>query len=146
LAVLIIIRPHVPMGIFKKLLLFLLTPFLIGFAAGEAAWRVTDWIEFGFSTAPFAEASYPITGVDHARRGRRDSVEIDPFDLEIGTGIAIPAAQFDAIWLDYRDYCITVLQRRSASGAVQILNDGVFTLDEPKPAILTRCRSRESKR
>jgi hypothetical protein len=31
------------------------------------------------------------------------------------------------------------MQRRSASGAIEILNDGVFNLSPPTPGVLTEC-------
>lgn len=138
-ALFVIARPHVPMGIAKKILILLFLPVLTGFAGGEAAWRISDWTEFAFSTAAFEPASYPIQYANHGRKGRRDSLEIDPFDAGEKTDIAVPSAQFDAIWPNYDGYCITVMQRKSASGAIEILNDGVFTLREPAPAVLTRC-------
>lgn len=139
LAILTITRPHEPMGIAKKILVVLFLPFLTGFAGGEAAWRISDWTEFAFSSAAYEPASYPIKYASHGRKGRRDSFEIDPFDAGESTDIAVPSAQFDAIWPHYDGTCITVMQRKSASGAIQIVNDGVFTLREPAPAVLTPC-------
>lgn len=139
LAILTITRPHEPMGIAKKILILLFLPVLTGFAGGEVAWRISDWTEFGFSSAAYEPAAYPIQYASHGRKGRRDSFEIDPFDAGEGTDIAVPSAQFDAIWPNQSDYCITVMQRKSASGAIEIVNDGVFTLREPAPAVLTPC-------
>ena len=139
LAILTITRPHEPMGIAKKILILLFTPLLTGFAGGEAAWRISDWTAFAFSNAAYEAASYPIQYASHGRKGRRDSFEIDPYDAGEGTDIAVPSAQFDAIWPNYDGYCITVMQRKSTSGAIEIINDGVFTLREPAPAVLTRC-------
>jgi hypothetical protein len=139
LALLVIAKPHQPMGIMKKVMILLCLPLLTGFTGGEVAWRISDWIEFGFSSAEFEPATYPIKYASHGRRGRRDSVEIDPFAVKEGTDIAVPSWQFDSIWPHQSDYCITVMQRRSASGAIEIRNDGVFTLREPAPAVLTRC-------
>ena len=139
LAILTITRPREPMGIVKKILILLFLPFLTGFAGGEAAWRISDWTEFAFSSAAYEPASYPIQYASHGRKGRRDSFEIDPYDAGESTDIAVPSAQFDAIWPNYDGTCITVMQRKSASGAIEIVNDGVFTLREPAPAVLTQC-------
>ena len=138
-ALFVITRPHEPMGIAKKILIVLFLPFLTGFVGGEAAWRISDWTEFGFSSAAWEPASYPIKYASHGRKGRRDSFEIDPYQAGESTDIAVPSAQFDAIWPNHSDYCITVMQRKSASGAIEIVNDGVFTLREPAPAVLTPC-------
>ena len=139
LAVLTIVHRHTPMGMAKMLLIIVGTPVFAGFMGDRLAWRAADWAEFGFSSAPFAPARYPITFGNFGEKGSRDSVEIDPFNLRDATSIAIPAAQFNALWPHQSDYCIQVMQRRSASGAVEILNDGVFTLREPAPATLTLC-------
>lgn len=139
LAALSVLNPHKPIGPVKSLLVLFGLPFLTAFATEGAAWRIADWVEFTGSSARFEPASYPIKFASHGHKGRRDSFEIDPFDLKSPTYIAVPSAQFDATWLDYSDYCVTVMQRRSASGAVEILNDGIFTLNEPAPAVLSRC-------
>ena len=131
--------PHVEMGIAKKIITVLFMPVLVGFAANEAAWRIADWVDFGFSSAPFTPAQYPITFISIGRKGAHDSFEIDPFDLKEATHIAVPTAQFESVGADFDDYCIGVMQRRSTSGAIEILNDGEFTLSEPPPATLTRC-------
>lgn len=141
LALFVVARPHEPMGILKKLLILLFLPFLTGFVGGEAAWRISDWVEFGFSSAEFEPASYPIKYASHGRRGRRDSFEIDPFGTKESTDIPVPSFQFDAIWPNHGDYCITVMQRRSPSGAIEIRNDGVYTLREPAPVELTPCQA-----
>ena len=139
LAILTVTRSQEPMGIAKKILIILFLPVLTGFTGGEAAWRISDWTEFGFSNAAYEPASYPIQYASYGRKGRRDSFEIDPYDAGEGTDIPVPSAQFNAIWPNYDDYCITVMQRKSASGAIEIVNDGVFTLREPAPVVLTPC-------
>lgn len=139
LALLVILKPHQPMGVLKKGMVLLFLPFLTGFVGGEAAWRISDWTEFGFSSAAYEPAVYPIKYASHGRKGRRDSFEIDPYQAGESTDIAVPSAQFDAIWPNYDGYCITVMQRKSASGAIEIVNDGVFMLREPAPAVLTPC-------
>jgi hypothetical protein len=140
LAILVVLNPHKPMGAVKTLLILFLLPFLSAFTADSVAWRIADWIEFPFSTARFEPAAYPIKYASRGRKGRHDSFQIDPFNLKSTTNIAVPTAQYDAIWPNHDDYCITVMQRRSASGAIEILNDGVFTMREPAPAVLTPCR------
>ena len=139
LAILVVLNPHKPLGAARTLLILFFMPFFSAFTAGSMAWRIADWTEFGFSNAPFTAAAYPIKYASHGRKGRRDSFEIDPFNLKNSTDIAVPSAQFDAVWPHHGDYCIQVMQRRSASGAIEIRNDGLFTLNEPAPAVLTHC-------
>jgi hypothetical protein len=140
LAAMVVLNPHRPMGAVKTLVILLFLPFLSAFAADSAAWRIADWVEFPASSEKFSPATYPIKYASHGRKGRRDSFEIDPFNLKSTTDIAVPSAQLDSIWPNHSDYCITVMQRRSASGAIEILNDGLFTMREPAPAVLTHCR------
>ncbi|MBV9881488.1 MAG: hypothetical protein JO276_00595 [Sphingomonadaceae bacterium] len=139
LALLVVFSPAIPLSMFRKAMALVCVPLLTAFAGGEAAYRIADWIEFPFSSAPFAPASYPITHASLGRKGRRDSVEIDPFDLGDGTSIALPRDQFETVWNSAGAYCITVMQRRSASGAIEIRNDGVYNLSPPAPAVLTPC-------
>ena len=139
LAVLIILNPHEPIGPGKMLLVILGVPVMTGFMGDRVAWRIADWAEFGFSSAPFTPVRYPIIYGGFGDNGERDSVQIDPFNTRNSTSIALPSAQFSALWPRQSDYCIQVMQRRSASGAVEILTDGKFTLQEPAPATLTLC-------
>jgi hypothetical protein len=125
-------------GWFKRGLIILAGPFLIAFAFGGLAWRASDWWEFGLSSQPFVEAAYPVTHMSHGRKGRRSSFEIDPFKAG-GTEIPVPWSQFQDTWLHSTDYCITVLQRRSASGAIEIKTNGEYTLSEPEPVKLSAC-------
>jgi hypothetical protein len=125
-------------GWFKRGLIILAGPFLIAFAFGGLAWRASDWWEFGLSSQPFAEAAYPVTHMSHGRKGRRSSFEIDPFKVG-GTEIPVPWAQYQDTWLHSTDYCITVLQRRSASGAIEIKTNGEYTWNEPEPVKLSVC-------
>lgn len=139
LAVLVAFNPERPLGMGRKALVLLVLPFLTAFAGDQAGWRIADRLEFTFSSAAFTPASYPVTFASRGRKGRYDSVEIDPFGLKDSTNIAIPREQYEAIWRDASDYCVTVMQRRSAAGAIEIINDGVFNLNAPAPATLTPC-------
>lgn len=127
------------MGILRKIAVLVFIPIFTSYAAEQTAWRVADWILFSFSSEAFAPASYPITHVHRSRNSRRDSFAIDPFGLGDRTEIAVPEDQFRAAAPYALNYCITVMQRRSASGAIEILNDGVYNLHAPAPAILTAC-------
>ena len=139
LSLFLVSSPAIEMSMVRKGLALLCVPVLSGFAGGEAAWRIADWIEFPFASTAFVPATYPVTHASSGRRGRRDALEIDPFDVGDSTAIAVPRGQFQSVWRNASDYCITVMQRRSASGAVEILNDGVFNLSQPAPAILPPC-------
>ena len=131
-------NPERELGVFRKVLVLIFVPLGTGWGGGEAAWRIYDWKEFAFSNVAFSQASYPIAHVSRGRKGARDAFEIDPFNVG-GTKIAVPSDQFQGVSLNAENYCMAVMERRSASGAVEILNDGVFNLRNPAPAVLTPC-------
>lgn len=106
------------------------------------AWRIENYRQFAFSSAPYETAYYPIKGVDFGRKGRRNELTIDPYkvgDVDIG----ISKQQYEMLWPAYvksrSNLCVAVLQRRSSSGAIQILNDGVFTVIEPASREIRDC-------
>lgn len=127
------------MNTFRKVLVALSLPFFIGFVFDGVAWRIADWWEFGLSTARFESAQYPVLRSHHGRKGAQDTLEIDPFHTGEAADIPIPAAQYDSLRTTASDYCVTVLQRKSASGAIEIRTDGAFTFMPPEPAVLSAC-------
>lgn len=127
------------MNAIRKVLVALSLPFFIGFAFDGIAWRIADWWEFGLSTASFEPAQYPVLRSHHGRKGAQDTLEIDPFHTGEAADIPIPAAQYDALRASASDYCVTVLQRKSASGSIEIRTDGAFTFMPPEPAVLAAC-------
>jgi hypothetical protein len=129
------------MGIFRGALTVLFLPLMIGYLFNGVGWRMADWWEFGLSARPFESARYPVLRADSGRKGARDTLEIDPFKTGEPTSIPIPGDQYEAVWSKASDYCITVQQRRSASGAIEIRTDGSFTLLTPPAAKLDRCEN-----
>ena len=127
------------MNTVRKILVGLSLPFFVGFAFDGIAWRIADWWEFGLSAASFESAHYPVLRSHHGRKGAQDTLEIDPFHTGEAADIPIPAAQYDALGATASDYCVTVLQRKSASGAIEIRTDGAFTFMPPEPAQLAAC-------
>jgi hypothetical protein len=112
---------------------------MIGFLFDGLAWRMADWWEFGMSRAAFAPATYPIQSLHHGRKGSRDTIEIDPFDTGEATHIPLPPEQYRILYGQVNAYCVTVQQRRSASGAIEIRTDGEYTLMAPDPLQLAPC-------
>jgi hypothetical protein len=127
------------MNAFRRALVALSLPFFIGFLFDGIAWRLADWLEFGLSAARFEPAQYPVLRSHHGRKGAQDTLEIDPFHTGEAADIPIPAAQYDALRATASDYCVTVLQRKSASGAIEIRTDGRYTFQPPIPATLAPC-------
>lgn len=123
----------------KALVTVLFTPLMFAFLFNEIAWRVADWSEFGFSQQAFEPARYPIDHISPGRKGRRDVVAIDPFNVGEDTEIPVSDAQYDELRETSAASCITVMQRRSPSGAIEILNDGEYTLREPAPVEVSPC-------
>lgn len=139
LAIATVLKPHKPMGLGMKILIVLFLPAMTWFSGMMLAWRIADWKEFAFSSEPFVEARYPVTYQSPSTRFYKyDAFEIDPFDTG-GTDIPVPSDQFDAVFPHGSDMCITVLQRQSPSGAIEIRTDGVLNLSPPAPVKLTPC-------
>ncbi|MFM6931978.1 MAG: hypothetical protein ACKOUT_07025, partial [Novosphingobium sp.] len=118
-------------------LLFL--PFIIAFGFGEIAYRISDWTEFGFSSQPFEQAQYPIESIHHGRKGARNSIQIDPFDTGDSTDIPVTSDQYRALLKTSADSCVTVMQRKSASGAIEIQTNGRYVLREPEEVPVGPC-------
>jgi hypothetical protein len=140
LGVMVVLKPHKPMGIAMKMLMVSFMPLLLGFVGGQVGYRIADWYEFGLSTAKFGPARYPVKYASPSTKAySRHSFEIDPFGTKDMVKIPVPADQFDAVWLHASDQCLTVMQRKSPSGAVEVRTDGVFNLSEPEQVDLTSC-------
>jgi hypothetical protein len=134
-----VLFPHEPIGLVKKILIVLFLPVMCWFSGMMLAWRVADWAEFGLSSAPFVEARYPVTFQSPSTRlYERDSFEINPFKVG-GLDIPVPSDQFDAAFPHGSDICITVMQRKSPSGAIEVRTDGVLNLSDPEPVKLSTC-------
>ena len=117
----------------------LILPILFAFGIGELAYRISDWTEFGFSSQAFEQAQYPIESIDWGRKGARDTIRIDPFKTGDNTEIPINSQQYHAL-RDSGDYgCVTVMQRKSKSGAVEIATNGRFMWSKPEQVAVARC-------
>ncbi|MFM5917923.1 MAG: hypothetical protein ACKOOL_10385 [Novosphingobium sp.] len=118
-------------SLFKRGITVLVCPLLIAFGFGEIAYRISDWTEFGFSSQPFEPAQYPIDSVSHGRKGARNTIRIDPFDTGDSTEIPVTYDQYHDLLKTSADSCVTVMQRKSASGAIEIQTNGRYMLKEP---------------
>lgn len=123
----------------KALLAVLVSPLMFGVLFNVIAWRAADWAAFGFSQQAFEEARYPIESISPGRKGRRDVIEIDPFNTGEDASIPVSDAQYRELVSTPASYCVTVMQRRSPTGAIEILTDGQYTLKEPAPVEVGPC-------
>jgi hypothetical protein len=123
----------------KAVLTVLVMPLMFGFLFDGIAWRAADWASFGFSQQAFEPARYPIDSISPGRKGRRDVIEIDPFDTGEHANIPMSDAQYRELITTPASYCVTVMQRREPSGAIEILTDGEYTLHEPAPVEVGPC-------
>lgn len=126
-------------SLFKRGITVLVCPLLIAFGFGEIAYRISDWTEFGFSSQPFEQAQYPIESVHHGRKGARNTIQIDPFDTGDSTDIPINYDQYHKLIGASSDSCVSVMQRKSASGAIEIQTNGRYVLKEPEDVPVSRC-------
>lgn len=107
----------------RYVVLSLLVP-AIGFAAMNAiTWRAARWFEFGFSDQAYAAATYPIEGRPGFYLTKRGRVWLDPYRTGEWVYVRIPPEQARAIAYSFDRLCITLLQRRSSSGAIEIISD-----------------------
>ena len=118
-------------------LLFL--PLMFAWGFGGIAYRISDWTEFGFSSQPFDPAEYPIDSISHGRRGARSTIQIDPFDTGDTTVIPISYDQYRKLLGASSESCVTVMQRKSASGAIEIQTNGRYVLSTPEEVPVSRC-------
>lgn len=126
-------------SLIRRGLTLLFCPLLIAFGFGEIAYRVSDWTEFGFSSQPFEPAQYPIESTSHGRKGARSTIRIDPFDTGDSTDIPIRYEQYRELMGASSETCVTVMQRKNASGAIEIQTNGRYVLSEPAEAQVSRC-------
>jgi len=123
----------------RRMIVCIACPLIMMLAFDSLSWRLANWGAFGFSDAPFETATYPIKAVDYGRKGRRDTVEIDPFKVGESSHLPLPSWQYSQLREANGFSCVTVQQRRSASGAIQVRTDGQYVLREPAPLVITTC-------
>jgi hypothetical protein len=123
----------------KAALTVLVMPILFAFMFDGIAWRAADWATFGLSSQAYEEAQYPIESITPGRKGRRDTINIDPFSTGEPAGIPVSDAQYNELQETSVSSCVTVMQRKAPSGAIEILTDGDYTLREPAPVEITPC-------
>lgn len=126
-------------SMWRRILTLLICPFLVAFGFGEVAYRIADWTEFGFSSQPFAPAQYPIASIHHGRKGARNTIQIDPFATGDSTDIPISTDQYQDLRTASAESCVTVMQRKSASGAIEITTNGEFMWNTPEPVPVALC-------
>ncbi|MCJ2186807.1 hypothetical protein [Novosphingobium beihaiensis] len=125
--------------IFKRVVSVLFLPFMVAFLFDGIAWRMADWWEFPSSAALWEPMSYPVLRAHQGRKAARNTLEIDPFGVGETTDIPVPRDQFRQVYSGSGNWCVTVLQRRSPRGAIEIRTDGRYTLKPPEPVDLHRC-------
>ena len=108
------------MAFYRKIILMLVIP-CGGFALGDGiAWRIADHWDFGNTAIPYTMAQYPIVNVKGGGKSHTYSLEIDPYGTGESAQIAIPYSQHQALLGDFNGKCVTVSERRSTSGAIEI--------------------------
>ncbi|QKG71460.1 hypothetical protein [Erythrobacter mangrovi] len=123
------------------LVVFLVAPLLAGMWGNVTVWRMAEHLAFFGSDASWEPAVYPVQSfVRNTRRRRPDTykIKIDPFGAR-NVDIPIPYAQYDQFRRSSAPVCVTVLQRESPSGAVQIITNGGLDLGTPEPVQLHSC-------
>ena len=99
------------------------------------------------SRARFADAWItipPIESISWGRKGARDTIRIDPFKTGDNTEIPVNSDQYHVLRKSGSDSCVAVMQRKSASGAVEIKTNGGYMCNKPDDVPVTRCGFSES--
>lgn len=127
----------------RRVVLFLLIPALGGLAMNSLTWRAARWLEFGLSDQPYGEATYALSGrfdVVGGQRTWKRGVRIDPFGTGEPLYIRIPPQQSHVVSLSRERLCITVRQRRSSSGAIEVKTDPWRPFRTPAVKEIKPCR------
>ena len=95
--------------------------------------------QFGFSSQQFEAAQYPIEPIRWGRKGARDSIRIDPFKTGDNTDIPVNSGQYHVLRKSSSDSCVTVMQRKSKSGAIEIATNGRYMWSTPEALTVARC-------
>lgn len=126
-------------GSFRAVAAVLAAP-LFGLVAFDAlAWRMADWASFGFSSQAFEPAKYPIESISRGRKGREDTIQIDPFNTGESAEIPITRQQYQALSGTSANQCVTVMQRKAPNGAIEIKTNGSYTMTTPVTVEVTPC-------
>ncbi|MFM5950560.1 MAG: hypothetical protein ACKOPM_15260 [Novosphingobium sp.] len=116
----------------------------LGLASFDAlTWRTARWIEFGYSTAGFAPQTYPLTTTSDGRLIHKGRVRIDPFDTGQPLVIYLPPDQLDTWQWPPNKLCITVMQRRSPSGAIEVQTEPWRPFGSPAAKAIKPCLAAE---
>lgn len=105
----------------------------------SVAWRMVDWWLFTGTDARWEAAEYPLVGASKGRGMISATVSIDPFGLGDATEIPIPREQYEQVHINYRRYCVAVLQRKNSRGAIAVRSDGGYASDV-QPASISACK------
>ena len=124
-------------GLLRDIMIALFMPLMIGFIFDSIAWRIADWYHFAGSKAAWEEVQYPIKSLHHGRKGARNTIEIDPFNTGESADIPVSSDQYYDLRSAPSSACVTVLQRRNAAGAIEIVTDGRYVMNTPKPVVIS---------
>ncbi len=127
----------------KRALVILLLAVFGALSADFFIWHAVHFYEFARSTAKVEQVVYPLTDLSRhrSRRGLFISydAEIDPFDTGEALALPIPEEQYFELREIGAPLCITVGQRRSESGAIEVETNSKFSWNRPARLKIERC-------
>lgn len=117
---------------------------VVGCAVGAAladalTWRAARFLEFGLSDQPFVAATYPLTAGWDGRLVGKGQIRIDPFGTGQPLVIRIAPGQLGYGLAPQLPLCITVMQRRSASGAIEVQTEPWRPFETPSVKKIQPC-------
>lgn len=126
----------------KRLLAIFSLSFLGALFAYFFVLHAAHLFEFAGSNAMEERATYPVTDINvNGRRSwtRSYDVEIYPFRSGYGLRIPISKEQFKELRALGAPLCITVIQRQSESGAIEVKTYTKYTWKNPRRLMIDRC-------
>lgn len=115
----------------------------MGLASFDAfAWRAARWTAFYGSDQVYSSATYALTTKPDGVLVRKGQVRIDPFDTGRPVAFRLSPEQGNAVNRMSGAICITVKQRRSPSGEIEVLTDGSQPFGTPDEKQIGPCSER----
>lgn len=112
----------------------------LGMAAFDAlTWRAARWYEFGLSNQPFVAKTYVLSLNSYGRYVHKARVRLDPFETGQPLVIHVPPHQLGAWEWSGKPLCITVMQRQSRTGAVEVKTEAWRPFRTPVPKPIEPC-------
>jgi hypothetical protein len=124
----------------SKILTVLITGGLVAASFNHFAWRAANHWEFVFSGQQFQQVNYPILEIKSGYRHSRPHLEIDPYHTGQNAWLTISSEQYLRNKDNFKGLCVSVSQRRSPNGSVQVVKYGRKYWSGFRPPDIVPCK------